>query len=216
MTVEDISSLLWARDLVSQTIARFGEITPQNVSVPIDTTSESLLFLLTRVQFERKGDMMVFDFSGPRPDSLLAKLCELLQTLDRRMAELGASPIPVCFDSKADGPYPELSPEFKCTFIGDNEEVFNTTGEWITKKGDSKDMVARGNWKKFSQNGKLRSILLSTGNAPIIFCGPDSVLGAKSTIDEIQAHPYDISFTGQNVMGDAIRTVRSTLYKKLL
>lgn len=215
MTVDDIASLIWARDLVSQTIARFGEITPQNVIVPIDTTSESLLFLLTRCQFERQSGNMIFDFSGSRPDSLLGKIVELLTTMDRRMSELGAPPIPVCFNNLPKSAFPELSPNFECTFTGDLDEVFPDVTEYIKKKGNKGDIVAKGNWRKFSQNGRLRGILLSTGNAPLIYCVPDAVLGAASSVDEVQMHPYDISFKGQNVFGDALRIVRTTLIKKL-
>lgn len=86
-----------------------------------------------------------------------------------------------------------------------NDEV------WASKRFDA---VVKGNYAKFSQNERLKKILLDTGNKILVEASPtDRIWG-------IGLSEYDIRCTdeskwrGQNLLGKALMEVRDMLRKE--
>jgi ribA/ribD-fused uncharacterized protein len=77
-------------------------------------------------------------------------------------------------------------------------------------EAECEEIVYRGNLAKFSQNPKLREMLLDTGNRILAEASPlDRIWGIGLAADH--PHVTDQSLWGQNLLGKAIMRVRDTL-----
>eukprot|EP00760_Papus_ankaliazontas_P034875 PhM_4_TR7530/c0_g2_i1/m.28155 len=219
--VDDFTTLLFVRDLVSKVVAHYGEVSPAPVIMSNDCNEPRVNALLSSLCFDfkegKRGEELVhFDFSRPRPDRLLADLCEALVSIDQRCTELGAGPLPVCFDDKPHHPYMQFGALFQTTFLATRTgETCNSLADWMARFGLGRDSLIKGCTRKFGHDGKLRGMLLSTGLAPLLYCVDDNVVGAAVKADIVNEHPYDVKLRGQNGLGDALMITRTLLMSKL-
>ncbi|MDE7223729.1 MAG: NADAR family protein, partial [Acetatifactor sp.] len=72
-------------------------------------------------------------------------------------------------------------------------------------------IVLNGNWCKFSQNRRLQSFLLSTGDSVLVEASPyDTIWGIGLSADSPDAQKPQ-SWCGQNLLGFALMEVRDEL-----
>lgn len=73
------------------------------------------------------------------------------------------------------------------------------------------EVVQRGNYLKFSQNPKLRDILLSTGDTLIVETSPtDKIWGIGLSTTKAKETPAEL-WPGKNLLGKALTNVRNLI-----